>query len=361
MSLKYHNGTTWVPLDIGTADYSALIFNDLLSGVANGVNAVFSTTRNFASVSVYVNGQKMTPGINNDYTVTGANQITFTSTSIPPKDAVVTADLSTSASYTVTGTNSFVLKQAVTGLINGINATYTTASAYVGGTLQVFVNGVRQGIAHVTETNPGAGTFTLDKAPSTGSNVEVGYMVGGIASGNADSVDTFHASQSVLPNTIPVTNANSKLPQAVIPGYAFKARRATNLSSGSNAGIDIVFDQEAYDYGDWYNPSTGLATAPVNGIYRFTANAFTETVTTTRSFYTSRGTGVTGTNPNGTSKNVERTRDGAQTNINRIEGNWELYLDAGQTFGVSLWTSAVNQLNSQDTWLAGHLVMQVGV
>lgn len=139
--------------------------------------------------------------------------------------------------------------------------------------------------------------------------------------------------------------------------YAFKARRATNQSSANSGAVNVVFDQEYYDFGSWYDPSTGLATAPVDGVYQFNCSAFTETATTTRTFFISRGTATTGTNPNGTSRAAERKRDGAQTNVNRIEGTYEVYMAAGETFGVELWTSAVNQLNNIDTWMAGHLVI----
>ena len=130
---------------------------------------------------------------------------------------------------------------------------------------------------------------------------------------------------------------------------AFKARRATNLSSASAGSIDVVFDSVYYNYGSGYSSSTGLFTAPVKGIYQFSVSAFTETTSTGRSFFSTRGTGSLG----------ERGLDTDSTWVRRSLGAWELYLDAGQTIGTTLYTSSVNQLNHPDTWFAGHLVMRL--
>ena len=164
----------------------------------------------------------------------------------------------------------------------------------------------------------------------------------------ANGVDGFHAALTPTANKIPVLDGNAKMPLTTIPGYAFKARRTTNLSSPSNNSMDIVFDGKLYDFGNWYSTSTGLATAPVNGVYHFEASAFVENVTTSRAFFFSRGSALSP---------QERGMDPDSANIRRAKGTWEIYMTAGQTFGVNLYTNYSNQLNNVDTWLTGHLVI----
>lgn len=58
--------------------------NETPSGIINGINTVFITAANFTAgkIRVYLNGLKQRAGIGNDYTETGANQITFTNAPI---------------------------------------------------------------------------------------------------------------------------------------------------------------------------------------------------------------------------------------------------------------------------------------
>ena len=68
-----------------------------------------------------------------------------------------------------------VTEEIPTGSVNGTNANFGTAYDYVTGTLEVFINGIRQSriAGHFTET--GDNTFSFSSAPSTGDNIIVSY------------------------------------------------------------------------------------------------------------------------------------------------------------------------------------------
>lgn len=94
----------------------------------------------------------------------------------------------------IDNSNSIVVKEAVSGSVNGSNVTFTTVEPYIAGTLQVYVNGLAQS-GLIDETNPGIGEFELDTAPLTGDDVKVYYLTAGTTSGNADTVDNKEASE----------------------------------------------------------------------------------------------------------------------------------------------------------------------
>jgi hypothetical protein len=66
-----------------------------------------------------------------------------------------------------------IFGEVPTGAVNGSNAVFTTAHGYFRGTLRVYVNGIRQTPANVTETS--ATTFTLGTAPTTGDELVCDY------------------------------------------------------------------------------------------------------------------------------------------------------------------------------------------
>jgi hypothetical protein len=109
------------------------------------------------------------------------------------------------------GSNEFRIDQSggtgdtygiLAGLVNGSNTVYTvSASAYISGSLKVFLNGQlqTQGSGEDwTETSPAAGTFTFVTAPATGDLITASYQKASSTSGNADTVDGYHASSLLI-------------------------------------------------------------------------------------------------------------------------------------------------------------------
>lgn len=75
----------WIPLSTG-GGAGTRTFNEVLTGVINGVNTVFTTAVDFVagSEAVYFNGVRQHPGVGNDYTIsesggagTGYDTVTF--------------------------------------------------------------------------------------------------------------------------------------------------------------------------------------------------------------------------------------------------------------------------------------------
>lgn len=131
--------------------------------------------------------------------------------------------------------NSFVNDESPSGAVDGSNTSFTTSQSYLSGSLEVFINGVKQANStHVTQVDPSLGTFTLDVAPQTGDIVRVSYQHSTGASGNADTVDGFHASQTSAANSIPVLDDSGLLPWWFI-GNSWESWTPTfsNLSGGT--------------------------------------------------------------------------------------------------------------------------------
>ena len=213
---------------------SSVTFDEALTGTINGVNTVFTTTANFTTIQVYKNGVRMTKA--GDFSITGANQITFVTA--PVANTVLTADYVTGSQVSISGTSSVVNKETPTGAVNGTNAVFTTANPYVGGSLQVYVNGLAQG-TFVTETTPSTGTFTLDVAPTAGDNIFVSYQFASSVYGNADTVDSIHASSTATANTLLPLNSSAAYPSTVL-GLMSNAQVITfnstgNFTTGNNA------------------------------------------------------------------------------------------------------------------------------
>ena len=69
-----------------------------------------------------------------------------------------------------------VIGEVLTGLVNGSNATFTTAFEFVPGTVQVYVNGVRQNQPDDFNTT-GMQTVILAQSPTIGERIQADYIL----------------------------------------------------------------------------------------------------------------------------------------------------------------------------------------
>lgn len=194
--------------------YKSSIFTDeLLTGTVNGTNKVFTTANGFSQIQVYKNGVAM--HISDDFTITGANQVTFVTA--PATGSKLTATYITGSQAMIAGSNSQVFSEipmAATG--PGGERILILSRPYIAGTTRFYINGLKQkpGV-HYTETNPALGQLTIAQADvyETGSDLMVDYQFVQSVSGNADTLDGFHASSTpavgqLYPLVAKTTDAN---------------------------------------------------------------------------------------------------------------------------------------------------------
>jgi len=151
-------------------------------------------------------------------------------------------------SYTGLGSNGFIPDQTPTGTVDGTNKVFTTAAAYVPGSLKVFINGWKQKTTtHFVETTPASGVFTMDEAPLTGDLITVEYQIVVTTTGNADTVDGIHANATPTANQLLPLNSNSQLPGTSLGTVRLNAIENTNFANGialtANTWTDLKANQ----------------------------------------------------------------------------------------------------------------------
>lgn len=156
------------------------------------------------------------------------------------------------------GSNSLVYKETPSGTKNGTNTTFTTANAYIAGTLQVFRNGLGEGTL-VTETDPATGEFDID-APQSTDDLWVAYQHNVSTTGNADTLDGYHASTTPMASTIPVVDGDGDLS---VPGDMY-----------SN-GTKVVTESQEYGILHYSSPTTGWIHSPAGvAVVNYTTATF---------------------------------------------------------------------------------------
>lgn len=216
---------------------SSITTNEVPSGTINGSNTVFTTAAAFTNIWVYKNGVRMKGG-GADYTVTNNTTITFVTA--PATGTVLLVDYIVGSTAMINGSNSMIADETPSGTVNGSTTAFTTAFPYVPGSLKVFINGLKQKTTtHFTETTPTTGVFTMSEAPLTGDIITVEYQFVASVTGNADTVDGYHASQTAAASTIPVLDSNGKLPVGVLSASSYTATVATSQTTTSTSYTDL--------------------------------------------------------------------------------------------------------------------------
>lgn len=266
------------------AGTSSIVDNETPAGTVNGTNKVFTLASTPAtnSLNVYKNGIRLKP--TSDYTLSGS---TITFVTAPASGAVLLADYNISNSAYSVGTNSIITDEVPTGTVNGTNTSFTAARAYIAGSLQVFINGVKQSrTTHFTETTPSSGTFTMSDAPLTGDNIVINYQFNLNPSSNADTVDGIHASATATANQLMPLDGNAKIGANYLYNpYKFSVYLNAAYNTVATTFTDVPYDTKVFDTGNNYNTTTHVFTAPVAGFYQFNA-AFTVQTPVTRIFVT---------------------------------------------------------------------------
>jgi hypothetical protein len=148
---------------------SAYVDVEVPAGTMNGSNTQFtlaSTPVSSSSVSVWRNGLFLKTGV--DFTVS-ARVITFAGVSTPQSGDTVLASYRTSAVAGIT----FVDAETPTGVVNGVNASFTLASSpNPTSSLFVYRNGLRQANYALSGNTI---TFTAGQSPQTGDTLVCSY------------------------------------------------------------------------------------------------------------------------------------------------------------------------------------------
>jgi hypothetical protein len=131
-----------------------------------------------------------------------------------------------------------------------------------------------------------------------------------------------------------VARLKAELDRRAQVAYYFDAERITSVQDLGTAGTStkVIFNQQNTDTGNWYDPTTGLATIPVTGLYRLYTSMKWSTPA-------SPETGSLGYSINGgTPVILNLTRFNAATEITS-DFEIELVFTAGQTVEIRANTS----------------------
>lgn len=119
----------------------------------------------------------------------------------------------------------------------------------------------------------GAGVTVIDDSANGETEVQItGASVGAAseaAPGTTEQATQAEVEAGTAGNLFAtVARLKAELDRRKVVEYFFGAERATTNMVLNSSGTTIIFNQENTDKGNWYSPTTGLATIPVAGLYR---------------------------------------------------------------------------------------------
>lgn len=230
---------------------ASIIKNEVPTGSVNGSNTAFtvaSAGKVTGSLELFKNGIRMKGG-GADYTETATG---FTMVTAPVTGTVLLCGYVVAGALQSVGTNSFQTDESVTGLVNSSNTAYTTARAYIAGSLEVYINGLKQmRTTDYTETTPGSGIFTMIVAPITGDIIRVNYQFNLNPSSNADTVDGIHANTTATANQLFPLDSNGKIPTSILKPSVidYTSSVTTDFSTTSATYVDVTGASTTYASG----------------------------------------------------------------------------------------------------------------
>jgi len=191
----------------------------------------------------------------------------------------ITGDGTLADPFVGVGSNELITDETPTGDVNGSNLNFTASHAYTPGTMQVYINGVKQVRGtHFTEVGPGYTIFTMSEAPLAGDVISINYQTTISTSGNADTVDGFNANSTPTANTIPVLDANGKMPVSTLDG-GLKSKIVVFTRDASASSGDVSYT------GVGFTPSSIKALMNVDGAL-YNSDGFSDSSKTSYSTYT---------------------------------------------------------------------------
>ena len=227
-----------------------------LVGDIDGVNTTFTVSKGqyiSGSLQVFLNGQLLIQGSSEGWVETTPGSGIFDLNDAPVAGDELSTSYQTVSDVVGTGDRTDQSGGAgdtygvLSGTIDGVNTTFTVSAAeYVSGTLRVYLNGQlqTQGTSEDwTEANSDVGQFDFATPPVSGDQITVTYKIPGAGSGDADTLDGYHAANLVA-DTVYVATEKTTPVDADEIGIWDSVASALNKATWANvkATLKAYFD-----------------------------------------------------------------------------------------------------------------------